>query len=387
MRVLVHALGARTGGAATHLLGLVEALGKHAPQHDFLFLTHKDVQLAANAPNTKVRVISKRICDSFLRRTFFDWFSAPKICKEERIDVVITLTNFGPIWNVPPRLVFQRNPLYFSAGRYHRINPIGARIRIFLQTLLAYLNLITADTVVTPSDAMAEKIRRLPFSARKRIAVLLHAMNPTNVARNEGANTRKGGDDPLILFFPAHLAAHKGLDTLLRSLEKLKKAGLNFNLYVPFDPQDSHPIAHWFWAIARTLGMQSHVIPLGQLTRTQMLSWMRDCDVVVYPTLCESFGFPLLESMAVGAAIVATDLPVNVELCGDKGAAFYAADDVESGASVLKSVLLDAGYRERLGKQAIDRFRSFDWSWRRYAKELVALLEEVAVAEKPALSA
>jgi glycosyltransferase involved in cell wall biosynthesis len=99
------------------------------------------------------------------------------------------------------------------------------------------------------------------------------------------------------------------------------------------------------------------------------------CDLMVYPSLCESFGFSMVEAMGHGLPIVAADTPVNREMC-QAAALYYSPLDPATGAqAILDALDANAGARLKAAGQA--RMASFDWGWDRYAREFVAVIEDV----------
>jgi glycosyltransferase involved in cell wall biosynthesis len=113
---------------------------------------------------------------------------------------------------------------------------------------------------------------------------------------------------------------------------------------------------------------------IGVQPADRMPEAYRSADALLYPSLCESFGFPLLESMACGLPIVAGDLDVNRELCAD-AACYYAAKSPRACAEAMAVVLGDPQQRRTLREAASRRVQGRDWSWTSYARRFVELCE------------
>jgi len=114
---------------------------------------------------------------------------------------------------------------------------------------------------------------------------------------------------------------------------------------------------------------------MGRVPQGQMGALYRACDLMIYPSLCESFGFSMVEAMAYGLPIVAAGTPVNQEICKG-GALYYPPLDSRAGAEAIMKALdpqnagtIIAGGRERMG--------SFNWGWNRYAQEFIGLIKAV----------
>jgi glycosyltransferase involved in cell wall biosynthesis len=84
----------------------------------------------------------------------------------------------------------------------------------------------------------------------------------------------------------------------------------------------------------------------------------READVFVFPSLCESFGYPLVEAMASGLPIVASDIPVHREMCGE-AAEYFPMLDAAALAGTLRGLMRDAAARQALAERGSERVERF----------------------------
>lgn len=87
-------------------------------------------------------------------------------------------------------------------------------------------------------------------------------------------------------------------------------------------------------------GLASRVHQLGNLSRTELAQVYRRASLVLLPSLAEGFGFPMIEALACGAVVLASDLPALGQVGGeavvyrstdDRGAWFAVALDLLHG--------------------------------------------------------
>ena len=96
-------------------------------------------------------------------------------------------------------------------------------------------------------------------------------------------------------------------------------------------------------------------------------------------SLHEGFGLPLLEAMASGVAVVASNRSSLTEIVGDAGVLVDPLD-TEAIADALVGLLTDEERRTDLAARARDRARRF--SWERTARETLAVYEEAAAVRR-----
>jgi glycosyltransferase involved in cell wall biosynthesis len=95
------------------------------------------------------------------------------------------------------------------------------------------------------------------------------------------------------------------------------------------------------------------------LTTRQMVAAYRDCDLLVFASLYEGFGMPILEAQASGRAVVTSNLSSMPEVAGD-GACLVDPNDIESIRAGVRRVIQDADYRAGLiaeGQRNVEQYR------------------------------
>ncbi|RMH64888.1 MAG: glycosyltransferase [Bacteroidetes bacterium] len=102
-------------------------------------------------------------------------------------------------------------------------------------------------------------------------------------------------------------------------------------------------------------------------------------DVYVFPSFTESFGHSLVEAMASGLPVVASDMPVNVEVCEGAGV-YFPVFDAAGCAARVGEVLTMPARRERMQEAARARAQAF--SWQQYVDALMTCLHNLIASER-----
>jgi glycosyltransferase involved in cell wall biosynthesis len=114
--------------------------------------------------------------------------------------------------------------------------------------------------------------------------------------------TRPRKSNPFTFLSIGSLTSNKGIDLLLRSFAKIVETGANVKLEVGGDgPEEGR-----LHSLARDLRIQEHVRFLGELSREEVRSAMWRANTLTSTSYVETFGIVLIEAMATGIPVVAT---------------------------------------------------------------------------------
>ncbi len=114
-------------------------------------------------------------------------------------------------------------------------------------------------------------------------------------------------------------------------------------------------------SIIQKVGLSSEdCILVGRVDDDALITLYNLCTVFIFPSLQEGFGLPVLEAMACGAAIIASNASSVPEVVGLEEALFDPQSEADI-SRVLNRALGDAGLRARLREHGLVRAREFSW--------------------------
>ncbi len=133
--------------------------------------------------------------------------------------------------------------------------------------------------------------------------------------------------------------------------------------------------------IASELGIQSRIVELPFLDRRTLGAVYRRARIVVNPSAREGFGLPLVEAMACGAPVLASDLTVLREVGG--GAVRYVAgEDAEAWTQALREEIHRlASPESRASARAGALRRAERFTLAAYAQGIAAVYDRVLAGE------
>jgi glycosyltransferase involved in cell wall biosynthesis len=176
---------------------------------------------------------------------------------------------------------------------------------------------------------------------------------------------------PFVLF-PAMTRPHKNHLGLLDALAELRdRRALALNLVCTGYQNDFWPVIE---ERMKRLRLETQVKFTGMVSAQELRALYRACEFVVFPSLFEGAGMPVLEAWQDNAPVACSAVTSLPELAGDAARLFDLS--VESIATALAEMHTSAALREDL--RARGRRRLQDFSWRRTALQYRAVFRRAA---------
>ena len=211
------------------------------------------------------------------------------------------------------------------------------------QEVQRHLRLPPSKVHMTYSGLDSERFRPLP---------------PSDVA---AVARRYGLSEPFILHVGS-LAARKNIPVLLEAVSRLKKANFWRNRRVVLAGGIAPGLAGHaeVGATIEKLGLERDVLLLGHVPDEDLPAIYNLAQVVVMPTLYEGFGLPVVEAMACGRPVVASNCSSIPEVAGG-AAVLVDPGDSEAWAQALAQVLTDEALRQSMIERGLRRAPAFSW--------------------------
>ena len=196
--------------------------------------------------------------------------------------------------------------------------------------------------------------------------------------------------DELRLLFVSHYNYYRNFETLIRAVGMLRKLihprhvslFLTCRLQPGANPGSFRPEAAA--QLLKELGLGANVVQLGAVPYHLLHYVYRACDLYVTPAYVETFAHPLVEAMAAGLPVVASDLSVHREVCGD-AALYFPKFSPELLAETVCRVALSGELSGKLAKRGAERSRHF--SWKNHVDQIISAAEGMVHGNTIPLSA
>lgn len=368
MHLFINSLAASAGGGLTYIRNVIPHLANVQDVRATVALSPILRQEFAGLRN--IEFLELEIPSA--KRFWFEQSKLPEAILGCGADILLSTGNFALRNSPVPQILLSRNSVYTSPNFYRDLIARG-EYRTWLDTRfraqLAKRSVLWADVTVAPSEAFATELRE--WTARP-VQAIHHGFDRDSFFRDStplSADVEEKlnrADGSLRLLFVSHYNYYRNFETLIRALPKLRSLleGRPVTLFLTCklsegqNPGEYRPGAAA--KLVRELGVGEVVIELGAIPYHQLHLLYRRADLYVTPAYTETFAHPLVEAMASGVPVVASDLAVHQEICGD-AARYFPRFSPEALAETVAQVLKSQETLNRMSSIGLERSSHFSW--------------------------
>ena len=384
IRLFINALAASAGGGLTYLRNVIPHLSRRLDAETTVVLSPALRAEFSQLPN--ISLVEASETSGTFRRFVREQTALPKLIRRSGADVLISTGNFA-LWNSPvPQILLSRNSLYTSSDFLRDLRARGA-YAIWTDTLIkgwfARQSVARADVTVAPSESFAQELRSW---TGEHVISIHHGFDPPTFTSDAAplpvavrAHLDQAQDD-LRLLFVSHYNYYRNFETLFRALPILskrlhgKKVKLFLTCRLNSDENPGAYRAESASSLVETLRSQNSVVELGMVPYRSLHHLYRACNIYVTPAYAESFAHPLIEAMSSGLPVVASDLPVHREICGDAGA-YFPRFSPEALADQILQLHESPELAAKLSDNGLRRACQFSWS--EHVERMVVLAQNL----------
>lgn len=216
-----------------------------------------------------------------------------------------------------------------------------------------------ADEIVTVSQTTKHLMERHRLT-RRRITIVTNAADPVAPAAPRDPPERRD------ILYMGEIRPYKGADTLARAMHELP--GWRLHLLSRMPPRERPRLE----ALAPAGSLVIH----DGTSDEDYAALLGASFALVHASRAEGFGIPLVEAMAHGTPVVASDIPIFREVGAD-AATYFPVDDPSALAAELRRLEDPELWRQR-SAASLERATHYDWD--DAAAALLEVLERVTAA-------
>lgn len=368
MHLFVNSLAASAGGGLTYIRSVLPQLAARSgvqvtvalgPELRKEFFEYKNVTFVnVNAP--------------LARRFWYEQSQLPNLIRRSGADLLLSTGNFALRNSPVSQLLLSRNSVYTSQTFYRDLlarREYGMWLDTRVRAILAKKSIAWADLTVAPSAAFAAELNHW---TDREIVTVHHGFDFEAFTRDHNLlppdveAKLSVPPNSLKLLFVSHYNYYRNFETLIRALPILR------------DSLPGKPIRLWLTArfeaganpgsynpkaaanLVESLGVSEMVVQLGPVPYHLLHHLYSRADLYVTPAYTETFAHPLVEAMASRLPIVASDLAVHREICGEAGVYFPPLSPQDLAAAIVR-VSNSSETSRRMAEAGRERSRTFSW--------------------------
>jgi len=377
MRIGIDArpLSVPAAGVPRVVRSLVRELEKADRANSYYLYSHREFDLPVGNP-----CWHKRIGSRVSRLPGIVWFltEGRRAILEDNLDVFWSAM-YIPRLALPARVA---TVLTVHDLEWRLYAQTMSRKTYYAHRLLVWPSVRRADRIVAVSEATARDLERVSNVSGSRIEVIHHgvdsAYKPQDGAKAARYVAAKYGVSKDYALAVGTVQPRKNLVTLVEAWSVLRgRVSDGFQLVVAGARGWKNTRLD---ETVRQLGLTGNEMRfLGMVPEEDLPVLYSGSSVFVFPSLYEGFGLPLVEAMACGVPIVASNTSSVPEVVGD-AALLVSPTQPEAFAQAILRVRSDATLRKALIEKGLSRAAGF--SWGRAAAQLLDCLGRVAAAKQ-----
>jgi glycosyltransferase involved in cell wall biosynthesis len=346
--LLSNQTGYRTTGIHHYIDNLLQHLARAAPD-GWRFTAMVGARSEAQFNGMTMRR-ARWDTESPIRRILWEQFAQPWQLGD--FDLYHALAFVAPLWLTIPSVV-----TVYDLSFMHYPQVLSAARRLYLHLFTA-LTCRRARRVIAISHSTARDLTATLNIPADKIDVAAPGHNPDVFRRLPAeqitAFRQKKGLPERFWLFIGTLEPRKNLSTLLRAYAALpERLPLILAGGKGWQYED-------IFATVEQYDLTREVRFPGFVPAEELPFWYNSAEVLIYPSIFEGFGLPVLEAMACGTPVVVSDASSLPEIVGTSGLR-VPPRDTAAWTAALHRALTDAGWRQEAVERGLVEAARYRW--------------------------
>jgi len=364
MKLVIDAVGASTGGNITILNNVLY----------YLSVIDKGLQIIVyieKTPAKKYFIFTNDKIDivttddkSLPKKIMWQQFGLHKAVQENGGDVILSITNIGSFFPKVPQVVYFHQALLFIPNKQlFGFFGFSYIIRFKVLKFFVILGFLKAKAIIAQTEFVKQSIvKQLPSIKNKVHRVYSGVPKVFEVQQGKWEIPKKIEKEFKILYI-AHPAEYKNFDILFETAKLAKEKNIQFKFLLTLDRSSDNPryqnFISQYLAKIQAYGIEEYIYFTGSLKNSvEIKEAYLFTDVVIHPSLVESFPQTFTEAMQFGKPLISIDLPYAKEIAGN--ASLYFKNDSINLLEKILQYQKDSQLFKEMSKKSKERINFFD---------------------------
>ena len=357
MRLGINASRARSGGAISHLKGILSSDGplKFGIQEVHIF---GYAELISELPNASWIVTHHpdELSGSIFKQLWWERFHLPKLLVKYNCDILLNI-DAGSICRFKPAVTMSRDMLSYEPEEMRRYGFTLARLRLELLKLIQNTAFKRAEGVIFLTNYAASVIQR-SCGEIKNFRVINHGVSES--FRKKYVKTRYVKQKKKYgIVYVSNVDLYKHQWNVVSAVKTLKSRGFNLSLTL-IGGGKGRAMNKLLRQVKKSDPYSEFIKILPFLPHQKLPKYLAKADIFIFASSCENMPNTLIEGMAAGMPIASSNRGPMPEVLGDAGV-YFEPESVNSIVQALEGLLLSNAKRAELARKAVMKSQSFNW--------------------------
>lgn len=355
MKIIINALSASSGGGIAVAVAYCSNLSRNYDVHLVIYAenkSHHEIVSLLDGIDVSVHVLPNKY-KNILYRTVMEGVAIRPLLNDHR-DILIQLNGLCPLIRHHTGkicLLIQDPSPYVSATFGNARSSFASYFRRWLQGW----SIKRCDFLLWTSEYIKDLVLAHHDISNSMGFVVYNGIDPTSA---KPKSKTSGLIKTCKLVTLGNVNKYKGQELVVRSLPLLKKkfSDLEYHIVGACDKEYSDHLK----SLCRELNVLDNVFFHGRVSETAKYSLLKQCDVFLLLSSCESFGIPVIEAQLMALPVVTSHYTALPEILGI-GGVVVNPDDPEQIADTVTRILHDEVFRNLIIDLGIENCSKYTW--------------------------
>ena len=267
-----------------------------------------------------------------------------------------------------PHIVFENDYLVGTSGIKRTLKKIGFKNKKLLNIVFKILfkkTIAKADKVIAPNQQVKKELEN--YISSRKIKIINYGVDLSLYKKYE----YKAEGNNFKILFPSMAIERKGVEYLLEAVSIIERQIPEVKLYLL---SEGYKVED-YKKMVKKFDISENVVFCGKLEKNKYLELLSNCRMMCQPTLSDSYGWTVLDSMCLGVPVVTTEKCGCPDLFenGDIGIRVKPKDSYSLADAILK-LFSDFDLCKKFSKNGLKKREDYDY--KKISPKYIELYEE-----------
>ena len=344
-------------GIERYLLNLLSFFKKEKNINFILYVADNlSAKKLPKSDNFKIKILKSRISSTAL----FQHWLLPRQAKKDKLDLLFSPSYFLPFFYKGRTAVTIHDIIYETHPEWFNFNGLQDKVLI---RWVGRKSAQKADIIFTPSEFSKKEIHRFYKIELSKIKTINLAADESffNVKADKSQVFAKYKIKNSYFIFSASLFLRRCIPEIIIAFKQIAKEHHNFQLLIIGKNFSGKNITVLIEKINKSLGREAIVYISEYIDQETLVFLCRKAHAVIYLSLYEGFGLPVLEAMLAGVPVICGNAESIKEIT--KGNCFWIDNpkDIKKIAKAMRASIKDKEIYQKIKKDAFLQTKNFSW--------------------------